>query len=332
MSDTTDPGNRSAADIEADVERTRARVTQTIDALRDSMSPGQIMDQIVDYARDSGGADFTRNMGAALRDNPLPVLLIGAGIGWLMLSGQNGKAGVPARRPALAGPPASGPGMMERVAGSSARLQEGAGQLASSVGSAAGHAVGSVQDAVSSVASSASRAVSGMAGGVASAAGSAGESARAYRHDARHMAGQGMDAVSQTAGQFDDQIRQGWSRMSAEQPLVLGALGLALGAALGAMLPRTETEDRLVGEASDAVSRQVGDTMRQQYGQARDIVSGRVEEAREKLGQNASSASALGETVTSAAAVVTEAARGAARDLGEAAKGGMQENGRPHQS
>jgi hypothetical protein len=328
MSDTTDPGNRSAADIEADVERTRARVTQTIDALRDSMSPGQIMDQIVDYARDSGGADFTRNLGAAVRDNPLPVLLIGAGIGWLMLSGQNGRAGAPARRPAWAAPSSSGPGVMERMSGTSARLQEGAGQVASSVGNAASNALGSVQDAVSSVASSASRAVSGMAGGVASA----GESARAYRHDARHMAGQGMDAVSQTAGQFDDQIRQGWSRMSSEQPLVLGALGLALGAALGAMLPRTETEDRLVGEASDAVSRQVGDTVRQQYGQARDIVSSRVEEVRDKLGQNASSGSNLGETVTAAAASVTEAARGAARDLGEAAKGSMPENNRPQQS
>ncbi|MFC7553218.1 DUF3618 domain-containing protein [Pseudoroseomonas wenyumeiae] len=41
MSATTDPGNRSAADIEADVEQTRVRVAQTIDALRDSMSPAR---------------------------------------------------------------------------------------------------------------------------------------------------------------------------------------------------------------------------------------------------------------------------------------------------
>ena len=38
-----------------------------------------------------------------------------------------------------------------------------------------------------------------------------------------------------------------------EQPIVLGAFGLALGAVIGAALPRTDAEDRVMGATSDQV-------------------------------------------------------------------------------
>ncbi len=84
---STDSDNRSSADIEREVERTRARLSDTLDELRDRMSPGQVVDQLVDYARDTGGGEFVRNLGRSMRDNPLPILLIGTGIAWLMLGG-----------------------------------------------------------------------------------------------------------------------------------------------------------------------------------------------------------------------------------------------------
>jgi ElaB/YqjD/DUF883 family membrane-anchored ribosome-binding protein len=84
---TTDPGGRSPETIERDVERTRANLTRTLDELRDRLSPGQVMDQLTEWAKGSGGAEFARNLGAQVRDNPLPILLVGAGIGWLMMSG-----------------------------------------------------------------------------------------------------------------------------------------------------------------------------------------------------------------------------------------------------
>jgi len=90
----TNTDNRSSDDIEREVESTRARVTETLEELRSRMTPGQIVDQFVDYARESGGGDFVRNLGQAVRDNPLPVLLIGAGISWLMFSGSTaGRSG-----------------------------------------------------------------------------------------------------------------------------------------------------------------------------------------------------------------------------------------------
>lgn len=50
-------------------------------------------------------------------------------------------------------------------------------------------------------------------------------------------------------------VQDTWQRMLEDQPLVLGLLGIAAGAALGVALPRTGVEDEWLGEASDDVKR-----------------------------------------------------------------------------
>ena len=338
MSSTTNPGNRSAADIEADVEQTRMRVADTIVALRDSMSPGQIMDQVVDYARSSGGADFTRNLGAQVRDNPLPVVLIGAGIGWLLLSNGNRSASAHSAPQRMLPPPSAshdGPGMMERATQAGAHLRDNVHGTASSVGStisgaassagsAASHAAGTVSGAIHD----AGEAVSGMVGGMASAAGSARDSTRAYGHDASHAARQGFSAAAgsvnrlgQQTGQMSDHFRQSWQQASAEQPLLIGALGLALGAVVGALLPRTQTEDRLVGEASDNVAHQLGAAAQEGYAQAKEVVTEHATNLQEKMsGGDGTSASSLGDKVVETANEVRKTMSEAAHDLGNRAR------------
>ncbi len=44
-----------------------------------------------------------------------------------------------------------------------------------------------------------------------------------------------------------------FSEIIEQQPLVLGAIGLAVGALVGAMLPRTRMEDEYLGEARDQI-------------------------------------------------------------------------------
>jgi hypothetical protein len=57
-----------------------------------------------------------------------------------------------------------------------------------------------------------------------------------------------------------------------EQPLIVGALGVALGAAIGAALPRTEQEDRILGEMRDSTISALKDRGAQAYEQVRDTV------------------------------------------------------------
>ena len=51
--------------------------------------------------------------------------------------------------------------------------------------------------------------------------------------------------------QQKDRAMQGYNHLLRDNPLALGAIGIAVGALLGAALPTTEPENRLMGEASD---------------------------------------------------------------------------------
>jgi hypothetical protein len=53
-----------------------------------------------------------------------------------------------------------------------------------------------------------------------------------------------------------------------DQPLVLAGLGIAIGAALGALLPSTDAEDDLMGTAADEVKNEVRETASATYEKA----------------------------------------------------------------
>lgn len=376
MSETTDPRGKSASQIEDEVERTRARVTDTIEALRERMSPGQVVDQLMDYAKDSGGADFVRNLGTSVRDNPLPLLLIGAGIGWMMMSNGRRPVTYPATSyppnygtdPQLALPPppaSSHPGMGARAAdtmhgamdavrgrassgaatlrGTAAHAYEvgsdtassaasGVRSAASSVGSAAGSAAGAIgsaassaAEAVSDAASRVGEAVSSLASQASDSLSSVGHSARSGYRDVAGQASRQYGVASDQAGMLADRARDGWQRMATEQPLLLGALGLAMGAALGAILPRTRTEDRLMGEASDAVASRASEAVQQGYEQVKETAVAQLEQGKAALAETYEksqerlkgdmSVENISKVVTDAAAEVKEKATEAARGM-----------------
>jgi hypothetical protein len=59
--------------------------------------------------------------------------------------------------------------------------------------------------------------------------------------------------LGSSARQQLDRARSGWDSMLNHHPLALGAIGLAIGAVVAAMAPRTEKEDRLMGQARDGM-------------------------------------------------------------------------------
>lgn len=253
---STNPGDKSPAAIEEDVERSRASVSGTLDALRGKLAPGQIVEELVDrvseFARGSGGASFARNLGGAVRDNPLPVLLIGAGLGWLMLGqGASGQSGASQR----AAPRVYPYGQEHPVAASDA-----AGETGGSLGDVATRLGSYVGDAASRVAEAGSSLISGAKEG--------GESVT-----------EGAAAVGQGAAAA---TREAWSSASdllETQPLLAGLLGVAVGAALGAALPRTQAENQWLGEAAEAVTARIGALGRETAGQLRAATSEHVQGA-----------------------------------------------------
>src|SRR5512138_3900490 len=73
---------RLSEQLEREAEIARTNLAADLAELRHRMTPGQIVDEVTDYARDTPVAEFARNLVRDLRENPLPLLLIGAGIAW----------------------------------------------------------------------------------------------------------------------------------------------------------------------------------------------------------------------------------------------------------
>jgi Protein of unknown function (DUF3618) len=82
---------------EREAKQTRAQLSRTVEELRARMTPGQVIDQLLDYAREGPAADFRRKLANEVRENPLPLVLIGIGIAWLMVASSRSSRAMIAR-------------------------------------------------------------------------------------------------------------------------------------------------------------------------------------------------------------------------------------------
>ena len=77
---------RQSEKLEREAEGVRSELAGSLAELRFRLTPGQIVDQFTDYAREGPAAEFLNNLAREIRENPMPVLLIEIGIAWLVLA------------------------------------------------------------------------------------------------------------------------------------------------------------------------------------------------------------------------------------------------------
>ena len=198
--------DKSASELEREAETVRAKVADTAESIRSKMSPGQLMDEFTNYVSGGDGSVALRNLGTQVRDNPLPLVLVGAGLAWLMLgpSGQtNGSQGATSLAQ-----PSDGAGTPR---GGSFARGRGVADAVTNAGASAGELGRSAAESLSGLANSAVNTVAGLGG-------------------------KGKGSASALLGQ---------------DPLVLAALGMAVGTAIGAILPQTEIENEQLGPYRD---------------------------------------------------------------------------------
>ena len=215
--------DRNPNELQAEIERTRSDLDETLSAIESRLAPGQLFEQGVEYLRHSGAREYVVNLGSAAKRDPLPLALVGIGLGWLMLS--NGRGANRHDTAARTGPSAE------------------------SIGSGARHAATSVRDTVSST-------ISSVRDTVASA------------RDTAARTSERISETTQRIGESAQRMRSGIDRLVHEQPLALGAVGLAVGAVLAASAPRTRPEDRLMGEASSRLKDDAMQSGREQLDRA----------------------------------------------------------------
>ena len=97
-----------------------------------------------------------------------------------------------------------------------------------------------------------------------------------------------------------------------EQPLILAALGVAVGAAIGAVLPTTRIEDDWVGGASSSVRHAAQDAARSEIDDLADVASRAAENLKHSAAERGAS---------------TDNINGFVRDVGQEAKSAIHEVG-----
>lgn len=240
-------GTRSPEAILAEIERTRSDMDVTLHAIEERLTPGQLMDQSLDYLRNSGGREFLTNLNTSVRNNPLPATLVGIGLVWLMAANKNPPRASYATTP--------GEGLSERAG----QLKDRAGEMKDR----AAETAASARDRLSSAALSARERVA----------------------DTAQRTRDRWNRTSTAARHQVDRARDGYQHLLQEQPLALGALGIGLGALLAASAPRTRREDQLMGEASDRLKDSLAETGEAQMEKARGMIAA-AKDARTKDGQD----------------------------------------------
>ena len=214
----------------AEIERTRADMSETVDAIQNKLSPRNLKEQAKEQAKDTAkGAGST--IMETIRENPLPAALTGIGLGWLFVSARRSSSSSSEQEARYRGDRAYDyPPTYDRVP-PEYDYQPGYEERASSGPATAQEALERVQGRVGETASQA-QARDGQA------------------------ASQAQDRVSQLGSRAQERARRagsGFQRMLQENPLTVGALAVGVGAAVGLAVPQTSQEHEAMGEARDSL-------------------------------------------------------------------------------
>jgi ElaB/YqjD/DUF883 family membrane-anchored ribosome-binding protein len=231
---TPDPALGDEAEVDeievtrVEIERTRAGMSETVDAIQERLSPENLKEQAKDRVKEAT-VGKAQEAGSGIVDtvkaNPLPAALTGIGLGWLLVNARKQSTSRPTYRDATyrdaayvegystgAYPPAGYPPRYEDESGSSA-----------------GQALGNARDKV-------------------------GETATQAQDKAGELASRTQDRVGNLGDQARYQAQRasgGFQRMLQENPLAVGTLAVGVGAAIGLAIPETSKEHEVMGEARD---------------------------------------------------------------------------------
>lgn len=268
---------RESSHLQREAEARRAGLADTLGQLREGVTGQAISHEITGVMRDAS-LSLVKSLAESARNNPGAALLIGAGL-TMMLTKTSG-------------------GDVMSVANSAIRAAASAGgsaaaTAASTVASGVKSAAGRVSDKAAGAADSATDEVRGAVSGIANtvtgaAAHDAIDRARRTWHDGEERAHELADEASRLA----TGTQQAMKKLFEEQPILVAALGTAIGALIGAALPVSQAERQVLGktgaQAVDA-GREALDKAKHAVGEQLDEVGDQLKDARlgEKAGEAA---------------------------------------------
>ena len=237
--------SRETEEIKHEIERTRIEMSETLGEIQDRLRPDHLLQQardgvtqaaagkvknIMTTARETASNVGSRARGAGTyvadcaTEYPIATALTVGALTWWMLRGRNGRSDE-----WLGAVDTNWDDAEAEEYVDARRLRDRVGEYASTARETVNEYASSARDTVGAYASSARDTASEYAG-------SARESARRASMRVRSAAGHASSNV-------DDWVR--------DNPMAAGAIALAIGAAIGLSVPRTELEDTSIGETRD---------------------------------------------------------------------------------
>lgn len=338
-----------------EAEAHRNRLDATLDQLRHKLSPGGIVDEATAYLRDGNGAQLARNLGRQVRDNPIALGLVGAGIAWLFM-GSGVRRGARELRDRYdewsderGRDHDDHEAYVDDYAGNytadayltntdeipddrgrrrnAAASDNGAKHEDSSPGdSSDGQGRVGLRDSASGIASDVKDRLHSGSEAVSDSASAAGDRLRHTADEARDAARRVGRAtrgasrfISRESSRLGHKAQRSFMNTLQEEPLIVGAIAVALGAAIGAAFPSTRAEDRAVGRVRDRLRDDAID-----YGKDAASRAGHVakeayraaDRAAEKEGLKPDGEKTLAERASSVATSAIDAAKDDARKQG----------------
>ena len=269
MSDLNNKGNlrddahKDPATLEREIDQTRVNMDQTLGALERKLSPGQLLDQAMEFARENGG-ELANNFGRAVKENPVPALLTAVGIAWMVASSNRPKPSIADDYDDRYARNDYNTIGFDETGDENDAGEEKEGGVSEKAQRLKASAEGTLTEAGHRVKSAAERTRQKLAG-------------------TKQTVSAGLRRTSGTAQIQSQRVREGFNSLLTEQPLLLGALGIAVGAAIGAALPATEQEDRLFGSVRDKTLSEAKQRGVESYEQVREKVNAVGGEAKQSI-------------------------------------------------
>jgi hypothetical protein len=257
-------GTRSETDaIREDIDVTRRRMDNTMDALGNRLQPQHLIDEVLGFFRrgsETGDSKFNHlreniSQGAstalhsvtdAVKSNPMPALLIGAGVAWMIYESRRNKSGLTADgdyygysregeelrydpdthfdRP-LEYPTGSTAGTTDYTLEGESKL----GQIKGKIGEKASAATGAMKEKISQV----------------------GEAAREKAGALRQRAGEMTTRMKDGTHEAYVRTRQRVVTTADQHPVEVGLVALAAGVIAGLALPTPNAVNRYAGSTAD---------------------------------------------------------------------------------
>ena len=262
-STSADDYDENTEQLRADIEDTRADMTQTINEIQERLSPEHLMDQAKEAVREAtigkvervvgqfgetlsevteparqmagraGNAikEVGATVGNKIYQNPIPLALIGLGVGMLVMRSYRGS---------------------DYSSSSSRKLSQGRRSNYE-----LGDVGGDLGDA---------RATRSTTGTGTSAMHQVKETAT----DLAHRSTETLNNLTTKARNSASMMTTRLDRIMHENPLAVGAVAIAAGTAVGLMLPSTRVETEYIGETGERLVERVEDVARDALGRVQD--------------------------------------------------------------